>query len=61
MHQNEVQLDQFWHGSLRFLILVHSKSFAIDCVSGDGPKEAIVAGMSHSSPLSMSLKLPRRS
>ena len=47
VHQNEVQLDQFWHGSLRFLILVHSKSFAIGCVSGDGPREAIVAGMSH--------------
>ena len=46
VHQNEVQLDQFWHGSLRFLILVHSKSFAIGCVSGDGPREAIVAGMS---------------
>ena len=45
VHQNEVQLDQFWHGSLRFLILVHSKSFAIGCVSGDGPREAIVAGM----------------
>ena len=46
VHQNEVQLDQFWHGSLRILILVHSKSFAIGCVSGDGPREAIVAGMS---------------
>ena len=46
VHQNEVQLDQFWHGSLRFLILVHSKSFAIGCVSGDGPREAVVAGMS---------------
>ena len=46
VHQIEVQLDQFWHGSLRFLILVHSKSFAIGCVSGDGPREAIVAGMS---------------
>ena len=25
---------------------MHSKSFAIGCVSGDGPREAIVAGMS---------------
>ena len=42
VHQNEVQLDQFWHGSLRFLIIVHSKSFAIRCVNGDRPRDAIV-------------------
>ena len=46
MHEHEVQLDQFWHGSLRFLIMVHSRSFAIGCVSGDMTRDMIVAGMS---------------
>ena len=46
MHEHEVQLDQFWHGSLRVLIMVHSRSFAIGCVSGDMTRDMIVAGMS---------------
>ena len=45
--EHEVQLDQFWHGALRFLVVVHSKSFAIGCVSGDNAREVIVADMSH--------------
>ena len=43
----EVQLDQFWHGALRFLVVVRSKSFAIGCVSRDNAREVIVADMSH--------------
>ena len=43
MHEHEVQL---WHGSLRLLIMVHSRSFAIGCVSGDMTRDMIVAGMS---------------
>ena len=46
VHEHEVQLDQFWHGSLRVLIMVHSRSFAIGCVSGDMTRDMIVAGMS---------------
>ena len=47
VHANEVQLDQFRHGSLRFLTVAHSRSFAIGCLSGDNPREQIVADMSH--------------
>ena len=39
--EHEVQLDQFWHGALKFLVVVHSKSFAIGCVSGDNAREVI--------------------
>ena len=45
--EHEVQLDEFWHGALKFLVVVHSKSFAIGCVSGDNAREVIVADLSH--------------
>ena len=49
-HENEVQLDQFFEGqSMRFLAVVHSKSFAIACVCvcGEDDREAIVANIGH--------------
>ena len=45
--EHEVQLDQFWHGALKFLVVVRSKSFAIGCVSGDNAIKVIVADLSH--------------
>ena len=46
--ENEVQLDQFFEGqSMRFLAVVHTKSFAIGCVCGEDDRETIVANIGH--------------
>ena len=47
-HENEVQLDQFLKGqSMRFLAVVHTKSFAIGCVCEEDDRETIVANIGH--------------
>ena len=47
-HENEVQLDQFFEGqSMRFLAVVHSKSFAVGCVCGEDDRETIIANIGH--------------
>ena len=47
-HENEVQLHQFFEGqSMRFLAVVHTKSFVIGCVCGEDDRETIVANIGH--------------
>ena len=40
--QHEVQIDQFFKLQKRFVVLVHTRSFALGCVDGELSREALL-------------------